>query len=281
MGTEPGDPGGRRGDHRHALRLVGLRGMVHARLRQRPRGRRGLHPLLAIPILISLERPVRITPEQAVKDFYGSLSHHVPHFRRMWLLLSTGGRTSGHFSTFPEFKKYWVDRLAKLPRGARGAIHPLEIRGRRLQVRQEPGQDVRRSPSTPSRSGSGAVRAKAPSTPSGSRPAWSRARIGCGIWTRDFSRASGSETRCTSRSMRARRIASAPDRRPITRPTLTIARHRAVLTGIARPPPSPAEGEVGDGEEHQAEGGIDQEECAPDGQPRGPPARPSVSRELA
>ena len=100
--------------------------------------------LCSYPILISLERPVRITPEQAVKDFYGSLSHHVPHFRRMWLLLSTGGRNSGHFSTFPEFKTILGRPARQAPRGARGAIQPPEIRGRRLQVRQEPGQDVGR-----------------------------------------------------------------------------------------------------------------------------------------
>ena len=83
--------------------------------------------LCSYPILISLERPVRITPEQAVKDFYGALSHHVPHFRRMWLLLSTGGRNSGHFSNFPEFKRYWVDRLAKLRAGRAGRFTPLKF----------------------------------------------------------------------------------------------------------------------------------------------------------
>ncbi len=83
--------------------------------------------LCSYPILISLERPVRITPEQAVKDFYGSLSHHSPHFRRMWLLLSTGGRNSGHYSTFPEFKRYWVDRLAGLRAGRAGRFSPLKF----------------------------------------------------------------------------------------------------------------------------------------------------------
>ncbi len=83
--------------------------------------------LLSYPILISLERPVRITPEQAVKDYYGALSHHVPHFRRMWLLLSTGGRTSDHFSNFPEFKRYWVDRIAKLRAGRSGRFTPLKF----------------------------------------------------------------------------------------------------------------------------------------------------------
>jgi len=83
--------------------------------------------LCCYPIFISLERPVRITPEQAVKDFYGSLSHHSPHYRRMWLLLSTGGRKSGHFSTFPEFKEYWVDRLASLRAGRGGRFTPLKF----------------------------------------------------------------------------------------------------------------------------------------------------------
>ena len=27
-----------------------------------------------------------MTPEQAVKDYFAALSHHVPHYRRMWLL---------------------------------------------------------------------------------------------------------------------------------------------------------------------------------------------------
>src|SRR5262249_51096376 len=39
--------------------------------------------VLAYPMLITLERPVRVTPEQALRDFYGALSHHVPHLRRM------------------------------------------------------------------------------------------------------------------------------------------------------------------------------------------------------
>ena len=45
--------------------------------------------VLSYPLIITLERPVRVTPEQALRDYYNALSHHVPHFRRMWLLLST------------------------------------------------------------------------------------------------------------------------------------------------------------------------------------------------
>ena len=48
--------------------------------------------LLSYPILITLERPVRMTPEQALRDYYGALSHQSPHFRRMWLLLGKDGQ---------------------------------------------------------------------------------------------------------------------------------------------------------------------------------------------
>ncbi len=78
--------------------------------------------VLAYPILITLERPVRITPEQAIKDYYDALSHLMPHYRRMWLLLSSEGRKSGSFSSFAEFKAYWRERCAELRsnRGGRG-----------------------------------------------------------------------------------------------------------------------------------------------------------------
>ena len=81
--------------------------------------------VLSYPILITLERPVRITPEQALRDYYGALSHHVPHFRRMWLLLSTAGRISGSYGSFAGFKGYWKDQLANLRHGHAGPLTPL------------------------------------------------------------------------------------------------------------------------------------------------------------
>ena len=81
--------------------------------------------LLSYPIFITLERPVRITPEQAVKDYYGALSHHFPHLRRMWLLLSTAGRTSTAYGSYEGFRAYWKDRLGKLRAGHAGAMTPL------------------------------------------------------------------------------------------------------------------------------------------------------------
>ncbi len=62
---------------------------------------------LSYPIFITLERPVRITPEQALKDFYGALSHRRPHYKRMWLLLSDRGKINGPFDNFGEFRQHW------------------------------------------------------------------------------------------------------------------------------------------------------------------------------
>jgi hypothetical protein len=81
--------------------------------------------VLGYPILITLERPVRITPEQAVRDFYGALSHHFPHYRRMWLLLSTAGRTSTSYGSFEGFKAYWADRIKTIKGSQAGAMTPL------------------------------------------------------------------------------------------------------------------------------------------------------------
>ncbi len=83
--------------------------------------------LLSYPILITLERPVRMTPEQAVRDYYGALSHHLPHFRRMWLLLGKAGRTTSSYGSFEGFKAYWSERLRRLKGSQAGAMTPLVL----------------------------------------------------------------------------------------------------------------------------------------------------------
>jgi hypothetical protein len=81
--------------------------------------------VLSYPILITLERPVRITPEQAVRDFYAALSHHFPHYRRMWLLLARTGRTSSSFGSFEGFKAYWNEKIQTIKGSQAGAMTPL------------------------------------------------------------------------------------------------------------------------------------------------------------
>lgn len=83
--------------------------------------------VLSYPILVTLERPVRVTPEQAVRDYFAALSHHVPHYRRMWLLLSSAGRVSGSFASFEGFCSYWKGRLARLREGRASGLTPLKF----------------------------------------------------------------------------------------------------------------------------------------------------------
>ncbi len=83
--------------------------------------------ILSYPILITLERPVRITPEQAVADYFAALSHHAPHYRRMWLLLSREGRISPSFGSFEGFQAYWRGRIASLKSGRASSFTPLKF----------------------------------------------------------------------------------------------------------------------------------------------------------
>jgi hypothetical protein len=81
--------------------------------------------VLSYPILITLERPVRMTPEQAARDYFGALSHHLPHHRRMWLLLSSRGKVCTHFASYEGFRNYWISRISQLREGHAGPISPL------------------------------------------------------------------------------------------------------------------------------------------------------------
>lgn len=83
--------------------------------------------LLSYPIWITFERPVRVTPEQAVNDFYAALSHFLPHYRRMWYLLSSEGRDSTEFSTIEGLEAYWKRRLVALGKAEDLRYNPLQF----------------------------------------------------------------------------------------------------------------------------------------------------------
>ena len=95
---------------------------------------------LSYPILITLERPVRITPEQAVNDYAAALSHHFPHYRRMWLLLSRDGRVSGEFASFEGFRSYWKKRLAALKAGRTSGLTPLKFQVTKFRSEKSAGK---------------------------------------------------------------------------------------------------------------------------------------------
>jgi hypothetical protein len=67
--------------------------------------------LTAYPLVVGLERPVRMSPERTVKDFFESLEHHSPLYRRMWLFLTPEAQNSRHYAEFSGFRAYWQGRV--------------------------------------------------------------------------------------------------------------------------------------------------------------------------
>lgn len=98
--------------------------------------------VVSYPIFITLERPTRMTPEQAARDYFAALSHVRPHYRRMWLLLSSEGRESRDFSTFPEFKAYWKAKVAGLKKGQVGTFTPLSFKVADFKAEKSAGKTI-------------------------------------------------------------------------------------------------------------------------------------------
>jgi hypothetical protein len=97
---------------------------------------------LSYPIAITLERPMRLTPEQAVKDYYAAASHHFPQFRRMWLLLSEDGRDSPEFDSFASFRSYWIRRMAQIRGDRIKKFTPLTFVVKEFRSDKSAGQTV-------------------------------------------------------------------------------------------------------------------------------------------
>jgi len=60
----------------------------------------------------------------------------------MWLLLSTDGRNSPAYRSFPEFKAYWKARLAtwKAEARAQGVLNPLTVEVADFKSEKSAGQ---------------------------------------------------------------------------------------------------------------------------------------------
>ena len=95
---------------------------------------------LCYPIFITLERPVRITPEQAAKDYFAMLSYPFPFYPRMWLLLTTAGRAGPEFSSYGQFKTYWKRKLAAIQGGRAAFPNPLKFQVENFSSDKSVGQ---------------------------------------------------------------------------------------------------------------------------------------------
>jgi hypothetical protein len=78
-------------------------------------------------IITSLEIPVRVTPEQAIQEFFAAAGHRLPNFRRMYGLLTDDGRRSTAYSDCAQFRAYWRERIGRFS-GSPVWLVPLEFR---------------------------------------------------------------------------------------------------------------------------------------------------------
>ena len=91
----------------------------------------------AYHIVISLEIPVRVTPEQAVQEFYAALGHRLPNYRRMYAVLTSDGKRSAEFPDFPGFRAFWKRRIARFNRSYEW-LAPLDFRIEGFKCRYDP-----------------------------------------------------------------------------------------------------------------------------------------------
>lgn len=88
--------------------------------------------MLAYLVAVSLDRPVRVTPEQGVREYFEALDHHLPNLRRMYLLLTDDAKQVPELSTYRRFRAYWIYRLALL-RPAEEGMRPMVAKVRKFK----------------------------------------------------------------------------------------------------------------------------------------------------
>jgi hypothetical protein len=78
-------------------------------------------------VVTSLEIPVRVTPEQAIQEYYAAANHRLPNFRRMYALLTDDAKRCAAYSYFAQFRAYWMQQIARFSRSPTWLV-PLEFR---------------------------------------------------------------------------------------------------------------------------------------------------------
>jgi hypothetical protein len=92
-------------------------------------------------VVTSLEVPVRVTPEQAIQEFFGAAGHRLPNFDRMYALLTTDGKRCDEFRNLSEFRAYWRERIAQFTH-APIYIVPLEFHIEGFSCRYNEGKSM-------------------------------------------------------------------------------------------------------------------------------------------
>ncbi len=106
----------------------------------------GLLAVMAYPLAVGLERPIRMSPERAVRDYFESLEHHGPLYRRMWIFLAPEGQTSRSYADYESFRLYWKQRIREWQhRGNAWPMTPVAITIDRFESKPDPEDPESRS----------------------------------------------------------------------------------------------------------------------------------------
>ena len=66
--------------------------------------------------VITVEAPVRTTPEQGLREFFGAFCHRFPNYRRMYDFLTGDERSSSKWGAEPRkgFRRYWLEQKREI-----------------------------------------------------------------------------------------------------------------------------------------------------------------------
>ena len=106
----------------------------------------GLLAVMAYPLAVGFERPIRMSPERAVRDYFESLEHHGPLYRRMWIFLAPEGQSSRSYADYESFRLYWKQRVREWQhRGNAWPMTPVAITIDRFESKPDPDDRESRS----------------------------------------------------------------------------------------------------------------------------------------
>lgn len=95
--------------------------------------------MMSYPLIVGLERPVRMSPERVVCDYFESLEHHGPLYRRMWIFLAPEARNCRAFADYDSFRLYWKQRIQEWRhRGNAWPLTPIVISIQKFQSKTDP-----------------------------------------------------------------------------------------------------------------------------------------------
>ena len=102
-----------------------------------------LNVVVAYPLIVGSDTPDNSTPQRAIRDYFQSLEHHGPLYRRMWLLLAPPGKQCRNYSDFDSYKLFWKRKTREWRhRAGVGPLTPVVIRINGLDCQKKDSSEL-------------------------------------------------------------------------------------------------------------------------------------------